>query len=224
MASIVVTDTAGFDMRDFEFKDLYHGMDYQSSPTFYQVTYRNNSADQFTGEDFSFSGKGVPTGGTVTGYAHFTAGSLVVSVYDFHIGVTKIAHAAKTASTQDDYAVVKSILSGRDSFTGGQDSDHFMGYNGGDTLDGKAGSDVLTGGAGADTFVFGTDYGHDKISDFGHGKDRIDLSNWQGIDSFSDVKSHLKVSGGDLLIRDHNDWLTLEHTHKGDIHASDFIF
>jgi Ca2+-binding RTX toxin-like protein len=224
MASIVVTDTAGFDMRDFEFKELYHGMDYQSSSTSYKVTYRNNSADQFTGEDFSFNGKGEPTGGTVTGYAHFTAGAPVVSVYDFHIGVNKIAHAAKTASTKDDYAVVKSILSGNDNFTGGEDGDHFMGYGGRDKLDGKAGGDVLTGGGGGDTFVFATGYGHDKITDFGHGKDRIDLSDWQGVDSFHDVKSHLKVSHGDLLIRDHNDWLILEHTHKGDIHAGDFIF
>jgi Ca2+-binding RTX toxin-like protein len=224
MASIVATDTAGFDMRDFEFKELYNGMDYQTSPTFYKVTYRNNSADQFTGDDFSFNGKGEPIGGTVTGYTHFTAGSPVVSVYDFHVGATKIAHAAKTASTHDDYALVKSILSGKDSFTGGEDGDHFMGYNGKDKLDGKAGADVLAGGGGADTFVFGTGYGHDRISDFGHGKDKIDLANWRGIDNFHDVKSHVEISHGDLQIRDHNDWLILEHTHRSEIQASDFNF
>jgi Ca2+-binding RTX toxin-like protein len=224
MASIVVTSYAGFDMRDFEFKELFHGMDYQSSSTFFKVTYSNNSADQFTGTGFEYDNKGEPKHGTVETYSHFEAGDVVMSAYNLHIAVSKIDHAANTASTKDDYAVVKAALAGNDTFTGGELNDYFVGYDGKDTLDGKAGSDVLTGGAGADTFIFATGDGHDKITDFTPGKDRINLSDLAGISSFSDLKSHLKASHGDLLIQDHGNVLTLEHTHKSDLHSGDFIF
>lgn len=224
MASIVVTSYAGFDMRDFEFKQLYHGMSYQASPTFFEVTYRNNSRDQFIGTGFVYDKHGEPTHGVVTTYTHFEAGAPVMSAYNLHISVAKIHHAAKTASVKDDYAVVKSALSGNDTFAGGDRSDYFSGYGGRDVLDGKGGYDVLSGGAGGDTFVFATGYGHDRITDFGRGNDKIDLSDLAGISDFSDVKHHLETSHGDLMIKVHSDWLILEHTHRGQIHEGDFIF
>ncbi len=62
-----------------------------------------------------------------------------------------------------------------DSLTGGNDHDRLSGGNGNDTLIGGGGNDVLGGGAGADDFVFASVLlnGHDHLSDFQHGLDRL---------------------------------------------------
>lgn len=64
---------------------------------------------------------------------------------------------------------------GNDSLTGGDDHDRLSGGNGNDTLIGGSGNDIVGGGAGADDFVFsGTAVnGHDHLSDFQHGVDRL---------------------------------------------------
>ncbi|MBP2160299.1 MULTISPECIES: S-layer family protein [Asticcacaulis] len=64
---------------------------------------------------------------------------------------------------------------GNDSLVGGNDHDRLSGGNGNDTLIGGQGNDVVGGGAGADDFVFsGTaTNGHDHLSDFQHGLDRL---------------------------------------------------
>lgn len=64
---------------------------------------------------------------------------------------------------------------GNDSLAGGNDHDRLSGGNGNDTLVGGHGNDVVGGGAGADDFVFSATAinGHDHISDFQHGLDRL---------------------------------------------------
>lgn len=64
---------------------------------------------------------------------------------------------------------------GNDSLAGGNDHDRLSGGNGNDTLVGGHGNDVVGGGAGADDFVFSAMAinGHDHISDFQHGLDRL---------------------------------------------------
>jgi Ca2+-binding RTX toxin-like protein len=66
---------------------------------------------------------------------------------------------------------------GNDALTGGGGNDRLSGGAGDDALTGGAGKDLLTGGAGADHFVFvlQADRG-DRITDFSHGVDHIDLS------------------------------------------------
>lgn len=87
---------------------------------------------------------------------------------------------------------------GSDDLIGGDGDDMLKGGNGADVLRGQAnadvlrggkGADMLHGGAGADTFDFDSQSesragapGRDRISDFGRGDDRIDLS---GIDADS---------------------------------------
>lgn len=73
--------------------------------------------------------------------------------------------------------------SGDDILLGGTGADRLGGGNGRDVLDGGADQDVLTGGKQADTFVFtlASDTGvtkdtRDRITDFGSGADKIDLS------------------------------------------------
>ena len=68
---------------------------------------------------------------------------------------------------------------GRDRLDGGSGDDTLKGGRGRDTLSGGAGSDILTGGKGKDVFVFDAAPGADNvdtITDFGKGKDRIQLS------------------------------------------------
>jgi Ca2+-binding RTX toxin-like protein len=57
--------------------------------------------------------------------------------------------------------------------TGTDGDDTIVAGAGGQTIDSGAGFDVLTGGVGADKFIFNTKSGHDFITDFTAGEDRI---------------------------------------------------
>lgn len=63
--------------------------------------------------------------------------------------------------------------SGDDRLNGGAGDDILRGGSGDDILNGGAGDDILSGGSGNDIFVFG---GHDQITDFRVGADKVDLS------------------------------------------------
>lgn len=66
---------------------------------------------------------------------------------------------------------------GNDLLTGNGGNDRMNGGAGQDHLIGGIGADVLTGGAGADHFVFNTKAEKgDRITDFVHGVDQVDLS------------------------------------------------
>jgi len=72
---------------------------------------------------------------------------------------------------------------GNDALLGLGGRDKLYGNAGNDRLDGGKGADLLSGGAGADVFVFrsAADIGNragarDRITDFQHGRDKIDLS------------------------------------------------
>ncbi len=68
---------------------------------------------------------------------------------------------------------------GDDTLTGSRGDDTLDGGDGADRLNGGDGADVLTGGAGGDTFgvdkLAKTAAGLDRITDFTHGEDHIDL-------------------------------------------------
>ncbi len=67
-------------------------------------------------------------------------------------------------------------LGGADTLTGGGGKDHLVGGAGVDHLIGGGGGDRMTGGLDADHFVFNAPTeGGDKITDFTHGLDQIDL-------------------------------------------------
>jgi len=68
---------------------------------------------------------------------------------------------------------------GANYMRGGAGADVMSGGAGNDVLIGDQGNDRLTGGAGSDTFVFtDTDHSRDRIVDFTHGVDKIDLGWW----------------------------------------------
>jgi Ca2+-binding RTX toxin-like protein len=73
-------------------------------------------------------------------------------------------------------------LGGNDTLKGGLGDDNLQGGNGSDTIIGGAGRDIIVGGDGDDIFVFATVADsavgtlRDRINDFVHGSDVVDLS------------------------------------------------
>jgi len=75
------------------------------------------------------------------------------------------------------------------------------GEEGNDTLVGSNGSDLFTGGRGSDTFVFSPLSGHDTISDFEHGKDKIDMRAFAAVSVHSLNDLNVASLNGDCVIR-----------------------
>ena len=93
--------------------------------------------------------------------------------------------------TGDDHA---------NTLIGGLGNDVLIGGGGDDLLIGGPGNNTLTGGAGSDTFLWQQgNTGHDKVTDFTPGSDRLDLSQLlQGENATSaslDDYLHFKVTG-----------------------------
>lgn len=105
--------------------------------------------------------------------------------------------------------------------TGTTAEDTINGLGGNDTISGGLGRDLLTGGAGNDTFVFSSlsdsiVANPDLITDFGNGKDKINLSGidartnasgdqaftWIGTSAFTGVAGQLRYyqAGGDTFV------------------------
>lgn len=157
----------------------------------------------FAGRGITLSG-GTITGGTVTGIIEEVwtgyGYAAVWWIERMSVGAVALWNAANTLSTADDFALVRGILAGADSFflSNGADrmrgyagNDRLFGYFGNDFLYGDAGNDVLVGGVGADrlyggngadifdlnrTFESGLlSSDRDTIADFRRGTDHIDL-------------------------------------------------
>lgn len=100
------------------------------------------------------------------------------------------------------------------------------GTAGKDVIIASSHDDTLTGGASADQFVFKTPSGHDVITDFTAGQDKIELDFVPaGSHAFQQwLASAATQQGADTLIRfDNADSLLLKHVSVSDLHASDFI-
>ncbi len=92
-----------------------------------------------------------------------------------------------------------------------------------DTLIGGTGNDILVGQGGDDRFVFASDTGTDRITDFTPG-DRIDLSAITTITGFPDVEARLSQSGSDTTIElGSTDRIILEEVDATSLSATDFI-
>ena len=137
-------------------------------------------------------------------------------------------------------------ITGYDPYTGGDDDDGpITGYDpllisvlvpwggddvlsggaGDDLLDGGPGNDTLSGGTGADVFSFMQAGGHDVVTDFHAGEDKIDLSAFADIGSTDDLALHQQ--GDDLVIdlsaHDGGE-VTLQGIDEADLSDAHFIF
>ncbi len=102
--------------------------------------------------------------------------------------------------------------------------DDFAGGDDDDTIEGGTTDDMLTGGGGADTFVFNQDSGHDTITDFTSGTDKIDLSAFTSITSFGDLVGF--QAGDDAVIFlgfCGGGTITLKGVQLSSLSATDFI-
>ncbi|MBA86354.1 calcium-binding protein [Thalassobius sp. S69A] len=109
---------------------------------------------------------------------------------------------------------------GNDSLSGDLGDDSLSGGAGADTLSGGAGDDLLTGGSNPDVFLFETDHGTDRITDFTPGTDRLRLLGTAG--DFDDLT--LSATTGGVLIDTGDGTIVLEGLSLSDLGAADFVF
>ncbi|MCP1444036.1 VCBS repeat-containing protein [Pseudomonas sp. GGS8] len=168
----------------------------------------NNELHGGAGNDLLFSGPGNDwldggTGNDTASYAHATAGVTVN---------LSLLTAQNTVGAGTDTLTGIENLTGsnfNDSLTGDNNSNVINGGLGNDALNGGGGDDLLiggpgdntlTGGSGADTFQwFKGNSGHDVITDFTPGTDKLDLSQLlqgeNGTAASLDDYLHFKVTG-----------------------------
>jgi hypothetical protein len=160
------------------------------------------------GDDFFDNRGGHLDHGVVGGMGDDT---LLVS----NVGVKLIEHSGggfdaikSTVSYRLPYEVeTLTLLGKRDINAAGNDL--------GNVLTGNPGDNRLTGFDGFDQFVFKTRGGHDTITDFDLGVDKIDLSQWKAISSVHDLMHNHAVNvHGDVVITAGHDQLTVEAIHK----------
>ncbi|WP_306114059.1 MULTISPECIES: fasciclin domain-containing protein [unclassified Roseovarius] len=114
---------------------------------------------------------------------------------------------------------------GNDTLLGEDGHDKIFGGRGRDEINGGAGNDLMIGGGGRDTFVFENGSDHDKILGFRDGRDKIDLSGYDGIESFADIEHN--ISGrwfGSKIHLDDGDSIYLAGVRAHRLDESDFIF
>src|ERR1700722_16420844 len=89
-----------------------------------------------------------------------------------------------------------------------------------------SGKDTLTGAGGNDLFVFAQPIGNDTIYNFNVATDKIDLTGFAGIASFSDIAAHIADAGnGDAIITlGAGESITLHGVDAGSLTSADFVF
>jgi hypothetical protein len=93
--------------------------------------------------------------------------------YAVEIDLRQGAFSTVAKSANDNIAIAYGTTI--ENAFGGAGDDTLTGNAVGNRLDGGPGNDVLTGGGGNNVFVFGPEWGHDTITDFARGVDRLDL-------------------------------------------------
>ena len=89
---------------------------------------------------------------------------------------TAVTVSLAVAGSQNTVGAGSDTLINIQNLRGSNFDDHLTGDGNNNTLTGGHGNDMLTGGLGNDTFVFATGDGHDTITDFTVGQDKIDLT------------------------------------------------
>jgi Ca2+-binding RTX toxin-like protein len=112
---------------------------------------------------------------------------------------------------------------GAQTLDGRGGDDFLFGNNGSDRLIGGDGNDRLTGGHGGDTFVFGSAFGHDVVTDFSLA-DHIEFDG--GVfQNFKQVQAASHQVGTDAVITlDADNSITLLGVSLHSLHANDFDF
>lgn len=122
------------------------------------------------------------------------------------------------------------VLTGEHAAEGlGNASDNVITGNSADNLlSGGRGNDTLTGSGGRDTFVFGNDFGVDRIKDFSagaSGDDVIQLDLGPAFDSFAEVAAAALQDGNDTVINlGAAGKIALENVQRESLDQRNFVF
>jgi Ca2+-binding RTX toxin-like protein len=140
-----------------------------------------------------------------------------------------VAQAATTPINLTGNGLAQSITgnAGANILNGLGGDDRLNGRGGNDTLDGGTGNDTLEGGTGSDTFVFTNNFGRDVITDFNTAAvgEVIDLSALTNIEDWTDLTTnHLRTEGGNAVIFDGTNTITLNGVTIASLSAGDFLF
>jgi VCBS repeat-containing protein len=107
---------------------------------------------------------------------------------------------------------------------GGNGNDTLLGGNGADTIIGGSGNDFLTGGKGSDVFVFASGFGHDVITDFQVGLDRLQFSK-SVFSDYASMVANAQMSGSDVILTaPDGSTLTLKIASFASLQPGDFLF
>ena len=195
MATLTTGATSAIDMGELDLSSLSNGTVISKSST--QVVLEIEPGDRitFTGASFSFDNSGAPIGGTITGVKELISGNLVYELSGLNTPVTQFLN--RITSGGDD-EVLRLLLSGNDTLTGGSESDGLEGGAGHDYLYGGGGGDVLFGGDGNDHLFGhsangGSDDGQDAIYG-GNGSDYIQGN--AGLDRLEGGAGSDRINGG----------------------------
>lgn len=153
MARLTWTGDLGFEFRLMGLSNLQYGEPTTQTLGTFIVT-SGAYQDIFKGFGFNYDSIGVPTGGTVTSYAHYEFTKRVALVEGVKIPAAALVNAASTYSLVDDKAIYKAALAGHDRITGGAGDDKLEAFGGNDKIVGGLGSDKMYGGTGSDIFIY----------------------------------------------------------------------
>lgn len=119
---------------------------------------------------------------------------------------------------------------GDDTIFGGAGKDRLFGDQGNDLITGGADDDALAGGSGHDEFVFAAGHGHDIISDFTPGIDKLNLAGFASAaapgTAFTDIAANGSYAdeGPDLVIYTAVDSsIRLKGVNSTDLTVDDFV-
>jgi Ca2+-binding RTX toxin-like protein len=204
------------------------------------------------GDDFLWGDAGADTlnGGAGTDYACYTysrtgltidlatgvntgeaAGDTYVSVERFQLTNQSTQADFFVGTSGDDwvagYKGVDTIDGGdgNDTINGGGQNDILNGGAGDDRIVGDTGNDLMTGGTGMDWFraiAFG--FGHDTVTDFENGVDKLRFTGMAGVDDFSDFVVTTNGDGWAVVTLSDGSSITLTGMLASDVDASDFLF
>jgi Ca2+-binding RTX toxin-like protein len=119
----------------------------------------------------------------------------------------------------------------RDSLKGDRGANHLKGLGGDDLIRGGDGNDTIEGGegrdrmwghGGRDTFVFGANFGRDRIEDFDATREILDFSGHGGVNGIDALT--IRQAAGNTRITAGEDSILLIGVTATDIDADNFLF